>query len=76
LVFSLLPRCQLVAIKDRVNAIVLASVEDFRRDSDLFGAGAQKPEAQSRFQAAFKRGLQTRDAEIDLARMLGELTDH
>ena len=51
-------------VKDRVNAIALAPVEDFRRDSDLFGEGMRNPEAQSRIQAAMKRGLQTRDAEI------------
>jgi enoyl-CoA hydratase/carnithine racemase len=34
------------ALKERVNAIALAPVEDFRRDSDLFGAGAGKPEVQ------------------------------
>ena len=28
-----------------------------------------------RFQAALKRGFQTRAAEMDLARLLGELTD-
>ena len=66
----------LVRVKDRVNAIALAPVADFRRDSDLFGEGAQTPEAQSRFQAALKRGFQTRDGELDLARMLGELADH
>lgn len=63
----------LAAIKDRVDAIALAPVDDFRRDSDLFGEAAQKPEAQTRFQAAFRRGFQTRDAEMDLARLLGEL---
>ena len=44
-----------------------------RRDSDLFGEGAGNPEAQSRFGAAFKRGFQTRDAEMDLARLVGDL---
>jgi len=44
-------RCGHAAVKDRVNAIALAPVEDFRRDSDLFGAGAQTAEAQIRFQA-------------------------
>jgi enoyl-CoA hydratase/carnithine racemase len=68
-----LPSAGLVAVKDRVNAIALAPVEDFRHDSDLFGEAAQKPEAQSRFQAAFKRGFQTRDGEMDLAHLLGEL---
>jgi enoyl-CoA hydratase/carnithine racemase len=67
------PAGSLAAVKDRVNAIALAPVEDFRRDSDLFAEGARTPEGQRRFQAAFKRGFQTRDAEMDLARMVGEL---
>src|ERR1700724_1422490 len=67
------PAAGLVSVKDRVNAIALAPVEDFRHDSDLFGAGAQTAEAQSRFQAAFKRGFQSRDAEMNLARLLGDL---
>jgi enoyl-CoA hydratase/carnithine racemase len=67
------PAGSIAAIKDRVNAISLAPAEDFRRDSDLFGEGARKPEAQARFEAAFARGFQTRDAEMDLARMVGEL---
>ena len=63
------------AVKDRVNAIALAPDEDFRRDSDLFGEGVLDPEAQSRIAAAMKRGLQTRDAEMALGRMLGDLAD-
>jgi enoyl-CoA hydratase/carnithine racemase len=63
------------AVKDRVNAIALAPAEDFRRDSDLFGEGVLDPEAQSRIGTAMKRGLQTRDAEIALGRMLGDLAD-
>jgi enoyl-CoA hydratase/carnithine racemase len=62
-----------VAVKERVNAIALAPAEDFRRDSDLFGEGVRDPEAQSRIGAAMKRGLQTRDAELGLARLLGDL---
>jgi hypothetical protein len=58
-----------------VNAIALAPVEDFRRDSDLFGESSRNPEGQSRFQGAFKRGFQTRDAEMDLAGLLGDLGD-
>jgi enoyl-CoA hydratase/carnithine racemase len=61
------------AVKERVNAIALAPVGDFRRDSALFLEGMQNPEAQSRIQAAMKRGFQTRDAEMDLARMVGDL---
>jgi enoyl-CoA hydratase/carnithine racemase len=69
------PASGLVTVKDRVNAIALAPVEDFRRDSDLFGEGAAKPEATRRFQAALKHGFQTRNAEMDLAGLLGELSD-
>jgi enoyl-CoA hydratase/carnithine racemase len=59
-------------VKERVNAIALAPVAAFRRDSDLFGEGVREPEAQSRIAAAMARGFQTRDAEMDLARLLAE----
>jgi enoyl-CoA hydratase/carnithine racemase len=62
-------------VKDRVNAIALAPTEDFRRDSDLFGAAVRNPEAQSRIGAALTHGFQTRDAELALARLLGDLPD-
>ena len=62
-------------VKDRVNAIALAPADDFRRDSDLFGEGVRKPETQGQIRAAIKRGFQTRDAEMALARMLGDLGD-
>lgn len=62
------------AVKDRVNAIALASIGDFRRDSDLFGENVGYPEAQRRLQAAMALGFQTRDAELTLARLLGELS--
>jgi enoyl-CoA hydratase/carnithine racemase len=65
-----------VAVKDRVNAIALAPIDDFRRDSDLFAEEVVTPEAQSRLGAALKSGFQTRSAEIDLARLLGDLPDH
>jgi enoyl-CoA hydratase/carnithine racemase len=70
------PTAGRVAVKDRLNAIALAAVEDFRRDSDLFAEGVRNPEAQKRIQAALNRGFQTRDAEMDLARLIGELPDH
>ena len=60
-------------VKDRINAIALAPVEDFRHDSDLFGEGVRAPDAQRRIAAAMKHGLQTRDSELALARTLGEL---
>jgi len=59
------------AVKERVNAIALAPVDDFRRDSDRFGSGVTESEAQARIRAAIERGLQTRDAELDLTRVLG-----
>ena len=65
-----------VVVKDRVNAIALAPVEDFRRDSDLFGEEVRAPAAQRLIAAALKRGFQTRDAEMDLAGLLGGLPDH
>ncbi|MBV8806868.1 MAG: hypothetical protein JO042_17545, partial [Sinobacteraceae bacterium] len=63
-------------VKDRVNAIALAPIEDFRRDSELFGEGVRKPDAQARIQAAMKRGFQTRDGELALGHMLGQLSTH
>jgi enoyl-CoA hydratase/carnithine racemase len=61
------------AVKNRVNAIALAPTEDFRRDSDAFGVGVRDPQAQGRISAAMSRGLQTREAEMNLTRMLVEL---
>ncbi|MBV9943228.1 MAG: enoyl-CoA hydratase/isomerase family protein [Solirubrobacterales bacterium] len=61
-------------VKERVNAIDLAPIEDFRRDSDLFGEGVRAPDAQTRIAAAMKQGLETREAELALAPMLGDLT--
>jgi enoyl-CoA hydratase/carnithine racemase len=61
------------AVKDRVNAISLAPIEDFRRDSDIFAAGVRTAETQHLIRQAIEWGLQTREAEMDLAAMLGEL---
>jgi enoyl-CoA hydratase/carnithine racemase len=62
-----------IIVKERVNAIGLAPVEDIRRDSDLFLEGVTSHEFQDRMQAAMKQGFQTRVGELDLARMLGDL---
>jgi enoyl-CoA hydratase/carnithine racemase len=62
-------------VKERVNAIALAPVEDFRHDSDLFGKGVVTPEAQGRIVAAMERGFQTRDAEMALGQALLNLTE-
>jgi enoyl-CoA hydratase/carnithine racemase len=69
------PAAGQVVVKERVNAIALAPVEDIRRDSDLFIEGVRSREFQERMQAAMKRGFQTRDAEMALARMLADLYD-
>lgn len=61
------------ALKERVNAIALASEQDFRSDSDLFGELVRTPEAQSRTQLAMKHGFQTPDGELALGKMLSEL---
>src|SRR5262245_39021221 len=67
------PATALVAVKERVNASALAPAEDFRRDSDLFLELARNPEAQKRIQSGMTRGFQTRDAEMDLGKWLGDL---
>jgi len=69
------PAAGQIAVKERVNEIALAPADEFRRDSDLFGQGVREPEAQRVIEAALKRGFQTRDPELDLARLLGDLPD-
>jgi len=61
------------AVKNRVNAIALAPVEDFRRDSDTFGEAIRGSQAQGRIRDAMSHGFQTREGEMTLARMLGDL---
>jgi enoyl-CoA hydratase/carnithine racemase len=68
------PRTGHVTVKARVNAISLAPLEDFRHDSDLFGNGVRTAETQRLIARAMELGLQTRAAEMDLARMLGRLS--
>src|SRR5258708_25504789 len=63
-------------VKERVNAIALPSVEDIRRDSDLFLEGTRTNEFQELTQAAMKGGFQTRNGEMDLARLVGEINEH
>ena len=60
-------------VKNRVNAIALASAEEIRRDSDLFLEGVGAPEYQRRMQSAMKRGFQTRDAEMNLGQLVADL---
>jgi len=68
-----LPAAGLVAVKDRVNAIALPSADEFRRDGNLFLELARSPEVQGRIKNAVPRGFQTRDGELELARLVGEL---
>ena len=63
-----------VAVKDRVNSISLAPLEDFRHDSDLFGAGVRSVETQRLIETAMRRGFQTRNGEMELAETLGDLS--
>ncbi len=70
-----LPAAGHVVVKERVNAIALAPAEDFRRDSDFFGEGVGTTQARRRFEAAFKNGFQTREAEMALGQMLSDLED-
>src|SRR5215510_7126485 len=60
-------------VKNRVNAIALASAEEIRHDSDLFLEGVKAPEYQRRMQAAMDRGFQTRDAEMNLGQLVADL---
>jgi enoyl-CoA hydratase/carnithine racemase len=62
-----------IAVKERVNEITLAPIEDFRRDSDLFGESVKTVETQRLIQVAMTHGFQTRDAELNLGEMLASL---
>jgi enoyl-CoA hydratase/carnithine racemase len=70
------PAAGRAALKDRVNAISLAQPEDFRRDSDLFLERARDPETQRRTGLAMSLGFQTREGEMALTKMMGDLADH
>ena len=65
-----------VSVKEMVNSIGLAPTEEFRRDSEQFIEGVRRPETQERIRAAMKRGFQTRIGEMNLARLLGDLSGH
>jgi hypothetical protein len=57
-------------VKERLTALTLTPVDDFRRDSDLFVEAMRNAEAQERIQVAITRGFQTRDTEMGLGRLL------
>ncbi|HZI47779.1 MAG TPA: enoyl-CoA hydratase/isomerase family protein [Pyrinomonadaceae bacterium] len=60
-------------VKERVNAICLPSVEDIRRDSDLFLEGTRTNEFQQLTAAALRIGFQTRAAEMNLAQLVYDM---
>ena len=60
-------------VKERVNAITLPSVDDIRRDSDLFLEGTRTDEFQKLTRTAFEKGFQTRDAEMNLAQLVSDM---
>ena len=60
-------------VKERVNAIALPTVEDIRRDSDLFLEGTRTNEFQQLTQAAMASGFQTREAEMNLAQLVSDI---
>jgi len=67
------PLTSVVAVKERVNTVALAPVEEFRRDSDLFGELMRTRDAQDRIGGAMQRGMQTREAELTLGALFGQL---
>jgi enoyl-CoA hydratase/carnithine racemase len=70
------PAAGQIAAKDRVNAIALAPLEDFRHDSDEFGRSAATPQVQRLIATAMQLGMQTRQAELDLPALLDQLAEH
>jgi enoyl-CoA hydratase/carnithine racemase len=70
------PAAGRAVVKERVNAIALPTVEDIRRDSDLFLEGTRTNEFQELTKAAMRRGFQTREGEMDLAQLVGEINEH
>jgi enoyl-CoA hydratase/carnithine racemase len=68
------PMGGLMANKERVNAITLASAAEYRQDSELFGKGAGEPEVQGRIRALLTLGMQTRsNVELNFGEVLGKL---
>ena len=60
-------------VKERVNAICLPTVEDIRRDSDLFLEGTRTNEFQQLTETAFRNGFQSRAAEMKLAKLVYDM---
>lgn len=70
------PQQALEDIKGRVNAITMADSDDFRIDSELFGAAMRTPVVMRRMQALIARGMQTPgDLELNFGRELANLPE-
>jgi enoyl-CoA hydratase/carnithine racemase len=69
------PSAAQAAIKGRVNAVALASPDDFRTDSDLFGKLVREPAVQLRMKRAVQLGFQSREPERNLGELLDNLDD-
>jgi enoyl-CoA hydratase/carnithine racemase len=70
---AIFPAMGHAAVKERVNAICLPTVEDIRRDSDLFLEGSRTNEFQQLTAAALRIGFQTRAAEMNLAQLVYDM---
>jgi uncharacterized protein (DUF1501 family) len=70
---AIFPAMGHAAVKERVNAISLPTVEYIRRDSDLFLEGTRTNEFQQLTAAALRIGFQTRAAEMNLAQLVYDM---
>jgi enoyl-CoA hydratase/carnithine racemase len=67
------PAAGRAVVKERVNAIALPPIDDIRLDSKLFLDGASSKEFKKVMEAVIKRGFQTREGELNLGQMLGNV---
>lgn len=67
------PAVGAAVVKERVNAVALPAIEEIRRDSDLFLEGTRSDEFQQLTETAFRKGFQTRAAEMKLAKLVYDM---
>lgn len=65
-----LPRRMRCSDQGPVNAVTLASVDEFRHVSDLIGERVRDETARLQMRKAFEQGFPTREAELALATLL------
>ena len=68
------PAAGRAVVKERVNAIALAPVRSSVAHPTCSARECVVPRAERQISAALEHGLQTRDGEMALARVLGDLT--